>query len=251
MRGAFTGAIRDKKGRFTLADGGTIFLDEIGDLPLNTQAKLLRVLQEKTIEPVGGEKSIHVDVRVVSATNRNLRKMVKEGGFREDLYYRLCVVPLELPPLRERKKDIPLIVDGVLKKVCAETGKESYRIDDQAMRLLISYNWPGNVRELINSLQFASVRCQDERITADHLPLEVRDPVDFGSSGPDPTYRGRSSVPPEPALGVVERGTQRSRRKLTRGAVEHALTQTGGNKLKAAKLLGVGRATLYRFLDQL
>ena len=250
VRGAFTGAIRDKKGRFTLADGGTIFLDEIGDLPLNTQAKLLRVLQEKTIEPVGGEKSIRVDVRVVSATNRNLRKMVKEGGFREDLYYRLCVVPLELPPLRERKKDIPLIATRVLEKVCAETGKEIDRIDDEAMRLLISYNWPGNVRELINSLQFASVRCQDERITADHLPLEVRDPVDFGSSGPEPTYRSRSSAPPEPALGAAEQGTPRGRRKLTREVVEHALTRTGGNKLKAAKLLGVGRATLYRFLDQ-
>ncbi len=243
VRGAFTGAIRDKKGRFELADGGTIFLDEVGELPLHMQAKLLRVLQQSAFERVGGEKSVTVDIRVISATNRDLKEMVQAGTFREDLFYRLCVVPLELPPLRDRTEDIPYITASILEKVRDETGKKISAISEEAMRLLMSHPWRGNVRELINALQFASVLCRTSTIGANHLPLEIREPS-----------TGSWTPPPRPeAVNVFPLGTgapDRKRKKLTEEAVRQALARTNGNRLKAAKLLGVGRATLYRFFDE-
>ncbi|MGB9886632.1 MAG: sigma 54-interacting transcriptional regulator [Moorellales bacterium] len=225
VKGAFTGAIRDKKGRFALADGGTIFLDEVGELPLSTQVKLLRVLQEGTFEPVGSEKTVRVQVRVISATNRDLKEMVARGEFREDLYYRLCVVPIYLPPLRERRNDIPLLAEHFLRRYAAEEGRPGVRLSPEALAALMDYDWPGNVRQLENAIRFALVKCAGEVIEPEHLPGEITR---------------------EPAT-VAARG---SRPRLTRERIEQALAAAGGNKARAAKLLGIGRATLYRHLRQ-
>jgi transcriptional regulator with GAF, ATPase, and Fis domain len=237
VRGAFTGAIRDKKGRFELADGGTLFLDEVGELPSSFQVKLLRVLQEMRFERVGGEKSISVDVRIIAASNRDIRRMVQDGHFREDLFYRLCVVPIVLPPLRERREDIPFIVERILERVREETGKPIDAVANDAMDLLLDYSWPGNIRELINALQFAAVRCSQEEILPRHLPPEVSRAIPaapVADAAPTPAA-------PEPS--------SRRRTKLTREAVEEAIEAANGNKVQAAKILGVGRATLYRFLS--
>jgi PAS domain S-box-containing protein len=234
VRGAFTGAIRDKKGRFELADRGTLFLDEVGELSPAFQVKLLRVLEEKTFEMVGGEKTVRVDVRVISATNRDLRKLVKEEKFREDLFYRLSVVPIHLPPLRERREDIPLLVKQVLESVRQDTKKSIRSLSDEAMDLFLAHRWPGNIRELINALQFASVRCEEEKIQRHHLPPEIR-----------------NIIAPLHTAGAPEAPASMPRsRKLDQESVEQALKETGGNKVKAAKLLGIGRATLYRFLQR-
>lgn len=248
VRGAFTGAIRDKKGRFELANGGTLFLDEVGELPFRVQVKLLRVLQEQVFERVGGEKPITTNVRIVSATNRNLRQMVAEGEFREDLFYRLCVVPLELPPLRDRTEDIPFLVQKVLDDIRAESGKGILGLEDRAMYLLARHPWPGNVRELINALQFASVRCDSDRIRVEHLPPELR----FGSEGSQETFQRPNSALPgvEPPNPGYPEPMKRGRTYLTQEKVDLALAEAGGNKVKAAKILGVGRATLYRFMGK-
>ena len=236
VRGAFTGAIRDKKGRFELAHKGTLFLDEVGELTPAFQVKLLRVLQEKKIERVGGEKQIDTDVRIISATNRDLRTLVEEGTFREDLFYRLCVVPISLPPLRNRIEDIPIIANHILERIREESGKEIRMISDEAMNLLLAHNWPGNVRELINALQFGSVRCEAESIQPVHLPPEIRNL--------DPSSRKLQR-----SIGAwATPGPKTRKRKLDAETVRQALSETGGNKLQAAKNLGVGRATLFRFL---
>jgi sigma-54 dependent transcriptional regulator, acetoin dehydrogenase operon transcriptional activator AcoR len=235
VRGAFTGAIRDKKGRFELANRGTLFLDEVGELTPAFQVKLLRALQEKRFERVGGERTVSVDVRIVAATNRDLRVMVRDGAFRQDLFYRLCVVPLTMPPLRSRAEDIPLLVEQMMEQIREESGKEISGVSARAMSLLMGYRWPGNVRELINALQFASVRCADTVISAGHLPPEIQQ-----LSQPRRVPLGA----PHPELAT----TPRQRTKLDRAMVEAALAQTGGNKVQAARVLGVGRATLYRFL---
>ncbi len=223
MKGAFSGAIRDKKGRFELAHKGTIFLDEIAELPKLLQVKLLRFLQAGRFEKVGGEKTVAVNVRVVSATNKDLKKEVKKGTFREDLFYRLNVIPIHIPPIRERKSDIPLLVDHFLSKAPMVKGQRPVRIDQEALNMLMDYAWPGNVRELQNAVQFAIVRCKGKVIRPDDLPLELKDVV-FE----------------KPKRGPV--------RKLDAEMVKAALVKTGGNKSRAAKVLGVGRATLYRFL---
>ncbi len=245
VRGAFTGAIRDKKGRFELAGRGTLFLDEVGELPAPTQVKLLRVLQEKRFERVGGEKTLRADSRIISATNRDLRQMVRQGEFREDLFYRLCVVPISLPPLRERGEDLPFLVEHILVRIREETGKPIQSLEDEAIGLLHAYVWPGNIRELINALQFASVRCEGKVIRARDLPPEIRH-----RSGTSAVFAVKEEVEEE-ATPLPEPGIARGRRpKLSGAAVERALAATGGNKARAARLLGVGRATLYRFLDR-
>jgi len=238
VRGAFTGAIRDKKGRFELAHRGTLFLDEVAELSPGIQVKLLRVLQEKKFERVGGEKSIFADVRIISATNRDLRGMIMRDEFREDLYYRLCVVPIALPPLRERREDIPYLVEQILERIGKESGKQISEVEERALDFLLAHLWPGNIRELINALQFASVRCRGDIIRAEDLPPEIR----RGTMPADPT----GSVLNEPGPGPARRG----RAKLTREAVDRALAECGGNKVRAARMLGVGRATLYRFLGK-
>jgi sigma-54 dependent transcriptional regulator, acetoin dehydrogenase operon transcriptional activator AcoR len=224
VRGAFTGAVRDKKGRFELADGGTIFLDEVGELSGAMQVALLRVLQERTIQPVGGEKTIEVDVRVISATNRNLRQMMEKGDFRRDLFYRLCVVPIEPPPLRERRLDIALLTDHFLEVVATETGRELMTVSPKSIEALTRYPWPGNVRELRNAIEYAYVKCHTGSIEPEHLPPEIREHEDKPATTPGPTS------------------------KLTREQIVVALAKAGGNKKRAAELLGVGRATLYRNL---
>ncbi len=239
VRGAFTGAIRDKKGRFELADGGTLFLDEVGELTPAFQVKLLRVLQEKRFERVGGEESISVDVRVISATNRDLRQLIKEGKFREDLYYRLCVVPIELPPLRERPEDIPPLLQKFITDIRNETGKPKLSLAPAAIEQLMRYDWPGNVRELINALRYSAIRHAGDLVGAEHLPPEIRD-----ADGPTVSFEPINLIPSTPA-----EKKSRKRGKLSIETVGEALSAAGGNKVKAAKLLGVGRATLYRFLS--
>jgi PAS domain S-box-containing protein len=227
VRGAFTGALYDKRGRFELADGGTLFFDEVADLSFAMQVKLLRVLQEQCFERVGGERSIHVDVRVVSATNQNLKNLVQQKRFRRDLYYRLRVVPIVLPPLRERRADIPLLVDHFLEQLAKETGRRLEGYTSEALDRLVSYDWPGNVRELWNVVEYILVKCRSATFSVDHLPPEV-------------TGRDRRS-----ALPASKRGPDL---KLNREQVLSALVQARQNKSKAAKLLGVGRTTLYRHL---
>ena len=222
VKGAFSGAIRDKKGRFELADGGTIFLDEVVDLTKSMQVKLLRVLQEGTFERVGGEETVSVDVRVISAANRDLKREVERKNFREDLYYRLNVVPVELPPLRERKNDIPLLAEEFLRQA-SEQGQKTAGVSKKALSIMMDYLWPGNVRELQNALHYALVKCKGRLIRPEDLPMELKS--------------GRSS----------RRGPTR---KLNQEMVQAALDRTGGNKAKAARHLGVGRATLYRFLEE-
>jgi PAS domain S-box-containing protein len=240
VRGAFTGAVRDKKGRFELAHRGTIFLDEVGELSPAFQVRLLRVLQERCFEPVGGEKTIQVDVRVIAATNRDLRALVAEGKFRQDLFYRLAVVPIELPPLRARREDIPLLAERFLEDIRQETGKPIERLSDAAMDLLMSHRWPGNVRELLNVLQYASVRCQGGDVEARHLPVEIR-----GAMAVEPLSNEDAAISEDGDSDDADRLT-----RLTREQVERALAETNGSKVKAAKVLGVGRATLYRFLSR-
>jgi sigma-54 dependent transcriptional regulator, acetoin dehydrogenase operon transcriptional activator AcoR len=223
VKGAFSGAIRDKKGRFELAHGGTIFLDEVSDLPKPMQVKLLRVLQEGTFERVGGEKTITADVRVISAANRDLKREMEKQNFREDLYYRLNVVPVRLPALRERKNDIPLLVAHFLEEA-GRRGQGSKGLSKDAVALMMNYSWPGNVRELCNAIHFALVTSRGGVIYPDNLPIEL--------------HRGTSaSAKPGPS------------KKLDKDGVLAAIKEAGGNKSKAAKLLGVGRATLYRFLE--
>ncbi|NQU44787.1 sigma 54-interacting transcriptional regulator [bacterium] len=233
VRGAFSGAIRDKKGRFELADGGTLFLDEIGDVSPAMQVKLLRVLQEGSFERVGSEKTVQVDVRVVSATNKDLREEIARGRFREDLYYRLAVVPITLPPLRERRTDIPLLAQHILKRFVEDEGRAPIHLSAETMDLLVSHVWPGNVRELQNWIQFALVKCKGGTIRPEHLPAQPQ------GTGPIASRKGPSEN--------VPRGR---RMKLSTSAVREALRRTDGNKLQTARILGVGRATLYRFLDE-
>ena len=221
VKGAFSGAIRDKKGRFELADGGGIFLDEVVDLTKSMQVKLLRVLQEGTFERVGGEETVSVDVRVISAANRDLKREVERKNFREDLYYRLNVVPIELPPLRERKNDIPLLAEEFLRQA-SEQGQKTAGLSKKALSIMMDYLWPGNVRELQNALHYALVKCKGRLIRPEELPLEIK--------------AGRSRRGPT--------------RKLNPEMVQAALDLTGGNKAKAARHLGVGRATLYRFFEE-
>ena len=222
VKGAFTGAVRDKRGRFELANGGSLFLDEVADLPRVVQAKLLRVLQEGTFERVGGEKTISVDVRIISATNRDLKREVKNGDFREDLYYRINVVPIYLPPLRKRRNDIPLLVEHFL-NIALEEGQDSQGLSKEALAIMVGYSWPGNVRELQSAVRFAIVKSRGGIIRPEHLPIDMKNmEITHPSRGPS--------------------------RKLDSESVRAALTQTGGNKARAARLLGVGRATLYRFL---
>jgi len=223
VKGAFTGAVKEKKGRFELAHRGTLFLDEIGDMPKSVQVKLLRVLQEGTFERVGGEQTLYADVRLISAANRDLKKEVSNGNFRDDLFYRVNVVPVFLPPLRERKQDIPLLVEHFL-KTAGDQGQRSGGISKDAMAIMIDYRWPGNIRELQSAIRFALVKSRGRMIHPEHLPLELKaDGNPIQSRGP--------------------------KRKLSGPNVSRALIQSGGNKAKAARILGVGRATLYRFLS--
>jgi transcriptional regulator with PAS, ATPase and Fis domain len=227
VRGAFTGAINDRKGRFALAEGGTIFLDEIGEISPATQVKLLRVLQEKNFMPVGGEKSIKADVRVICATNKDLKLLTQQGQFRQDLFYRLAVMPIQLPPLRDKSSDIPLLVEHFLEKYSPDTGKRIKEIKPEALELLMQYDWPGNVRELGNAVQYAMVKCHTGILDKAHLPPELRDYR-------NPATSAKPGRPP----------------KLDLQTVLDVLSTCGSNRAEAARRLAVSRTTLYRFLEE-
>ncbi len=224
VKGSFTGADRDRVGRFEAASGGDILLDEIGDLPLATQVKLLRVLEEKEIERVGDHKPIAVDVRVIAATNRDLEQLIRQGRFREDLFYRLDVVPIRVPPLSQRREDIPLLVQSFIETSAAKNGKPVYGLTPKAMEAIMAYDWPGNVRELKHAVEYAVVLCPEGLVNLEHLPPKI-------------LTRGQG----EAAIRLDREA--RSNRMCAE--LSEALSQTGGNQSRAAELLGVSRVTIW------
>jgi len=217
-RGAFTGAVARREGRFRQADGGTLFLDEIGEISLSVQVKLLRFLQEKTFERVGGNETIKVDVRIIAATNRDLQQEIAKGKFREDLFYRLNVVTVELPPLRERRGDIPALASFFLRRSAAENGRTIETFSDEALQALVEYRWPGNVRELENVIERAVVLCEGHVIDKTHLPPTVVPSVE------------KDGMPPVPGSSIAD---------LERWAILKTLEACGGSTSKAADMLGV------------
>jgi two-component system response regulator HydG len=229
VKGAFTGADRTRIGRFEAANGGDIFLDEIGDLPLSTQVKLLRVLQEKEIEKVGDQRPVVIDVRVIAATNKNLKRLMEEERFREDLYYRIGVIPIHLPPLRERREDIPLLVEAFMNRLRLKTQKPITQIDKKALERVVGYDWPGNVRELVNVVEYAFVLCPRGEILMEHLPAHVSGTALHGSAERRPPAR--------------ERLAGDEKRQLLA-----ALEKADGNKSEAARVLGISRVTLWKRL---
>jgi len=229
VRGAFTGAAFTKKGRFALADGGTIFLDEIGTVALSVQAKLLRVLQDREFEPLGAERTQRVDVRVITATNRDLRQLVAEGKFLEDLFYRLNVIPIEMPPLRERPEDIPLLVDHFVRRFAERTGKKIEGVDEKAMAELRGYGWPGNVRELENTIERGVVLSTGSRLSSQSVWLM--------SASATPATAAVPSLKLHQNLEWAERETMR-----------RALEQARGVKKDAAELMGISQRALSHYL---
>ena len=224
IKGAFTGAYQNRQGRFEAADGGDIFLDEIGDLPLSTQVKLLRVLEEKVIERVGDNRSIPVDVRIITATNHNLRQRVEAGSFRGDFYYRINVLPIELPPLREHTEDIPFLAEMFFRRIQLKSNKSIDGISPEAMQALIRYPWPGNVRELKSAFEYAFVTCMGNRIDVQHLPPQVL------------MVRDQDSGQPDAAISLDEQKKQE---------LLQALAQANGNQSLAARILGISRVTVW------
>ena len=244
-KGSFTGAMDRRIGRFELADGGTLFLDEIGEIDANIQVKLLRALGEQTIERVGGSKPIKVDVRVITATNKDLVALVREGKFREDLYYRLHVVRIHLPPLRERKSDIPILADAFLHEL-AETNKKPYKpLSEDAVQAMLAYDWPGNVRELRAAIEHGVVMCNSARIGLKNLPPSIT------GSGLGllraPGENGRDGGPP----ALLSPGGDLNLERMERSLIEAALQRTGDNRTEAAELLGLSRRTLQRKLKEM
>jgi DNA-binding NtrC family response regulator len=233
-RGAFTGAVERRQGRFESADGGTLFLDEIGEIDPQVQVKVLRVLEERTFERVGGSKTITTDVRLIAATNRDLAQMVKEGKFREDLYFRLNVVTIALPPLQERAEDIPLLATHFLAESARENNKPVRELTQEAMNALLAYSWPGNVRELRNYIERAVVLSKGDKITLRELPQTVRD---------EATAAGEGGLP---AARIVK--SDITIEEAEKQMIIRALKETNGNRTEAAKRLGISRRTLHRKL---
>ncbi len=229
VRGAFTDARADKKGLFVEADGGTLFLDEIGDLPMMLQAKLLRVLQEREVRPLGASKSRAIDVRVVAATHHDLRRAIKEGRFREDLFYRLAVIEIAIPPLRDRPEDILPLAELFLRRANDRAGRSIKGLSSAAARKLVAYAWPGNVRELENAIERAVAFAQDEWVSPGDLPPMIAEPAQH-----------------DPFSGAAER--MMTLDELERGYVRHVLERLGGNKVRAAAALGINRRTIQRWL---
>jgi PAS domain S-box-containing protein len=228
VKGAFTGADRTRVGRFEAANGGDIFLDEIGDLPLSTQVKLLRVLQEKEIEKVGDHHPLAIDVRILAATNQDLSTLMEEGRFREDLYYRIGVIPIHLPPLRERREDIPLLLEAFINRILLKADKPISGMSREALDLLFSYDWPGNVRELINVIEYSFVLCHEGEIMPNHLPARVT---------------GK-----QPSVAPRRRAVKTQNDEAERKRILEALAATGGNQSKAAEILEISRVTLWKRL---
>jgi len=228
-RGAFTGAVSRRRGRFELAHRGTIFLDEIGEVSPSVQVKLLRVLQEKTFERVGGEETIEVDTRIIAATNKDLKEAIRQGQFREDLYYRLNVVNIHLPPLRERQEDIPLLISAFLTEFAKASSKRIEGIDNKARTALYGYSWPGNIRELRNCLESAVVMCRTSMIGLEDLPPHIRGDAD------------KNYVKLAVGLSLAE---------AEKEVIRAALLAQNGNKTRAAEVLGIGRKTLHRKIQE-
>jgi two-component system, NtrC family, response regulator AtoC len=231
-KGAFTGAVERRIGRFELADGGTLFLDEVGEIEPAMQVKLLRVLEERAFERVGGQKTINVDVRLIAATNRNLKKLVSEGKFRDDLFYRLSVVTVSLPPLRERREDIPLLVTAFLGQCSQENNKPARAITQEALNVLMAYDWPGNVRELRNTVEQMVVLGRAERLTLRDVPAAVRGGADLTK------------------ISVVRPGTMMTVEEAERQLIIQALKEMGGNRTRAAEKICISRRTLHRKLKK-
>jgi two-component system response regulator HydG len=232
VKGAFTGAINAKEGRIVYADGGTLFLDEVGDMPLSTQAKLLRVLETREVQPVGGNSLRKVDIRLVAATNRDLRAMVKKGAFREDLLFRLQVVTIDLPPLRERTGDVPMLIDHFISELAEQHGRNVRGISPEARTLLVRYGWPGNVRELRNVVENMVLLARSDVLGADDVPEQVRE----GSDAPR-------------RVGGYELAG-RSLQEVERDLIAINLELAEGNREKAAAILGMGERTLYRKIKE-
>jgi DNA-binding NtrC family response regulator len=228
-KGAYTGAVARKMGKFEIAEGGTIFLDEVGDLDIALQAKLLRVLQDRTFERLGGTKTISVDVRLIAASNADLKKAIEKNLFREDLYYRLSVFPIAIPPLRERREDIPDLAEYFVKKYCAEMKKPKKNVSKEALALLDKYHWPGNVRELENTIERAIILCEGKSILPEHLAIRIPTPNEI---------RLREGA------GLKEVG-QYAQAEAERALIVRILTQVRGNKRKAAQALKIDYTTLF------
>ncbi|MDA1195894.1 MAG: sigma-54 dependent transcriptional regulator [Planctomycetota bacterium] len=235
VKGAFTGALKDRPGRFEAADGGTIFLDEIGEVPLHTQVKLLRVLQTREIERVGDNRSQRVDVRLIAATNADLDEAVRKGTFRDDVYFRLKVITIRMPPLRERRRDIPALVEHFRRLYAERHQRPVQTVSPAALALLTEYDWPGNVRELENTVEAAVVLAEGEEITVDVLPTELG---------------GHQRVEDLPDDGVIAIRAGTSLPDAERAIIEDTLLRCDGNKTAAARILGIGLRTLYRKLEQ-
>lgn len=233
VKGAFTGAAGDRKGLFEVADKGTLFLDEIGDMPLAMQAKLLRFLEDGVISPVGSNKQIVVDVRVISATNHDLNELIEKKKFRQDLYFRIKGVSIILPPLRDRPEDIPLLVEFFIKEAAAETGSKVRGITDAAMDILTRFDWPGNIRQLRNCIRTMVVMCDRDRLDVSDIPPEIHQVYQL-------TAGGRTAADL----------SGRSLNELERQAIIDTLAKTGNNREKAAKILGIGERTLYRKIKE-
>jgi len=241
VKGAFTGAAADRKGLFEIADKGTLLLDEIGDMPLNMQAKLLRVIEDGVVIPVGSHKPIIVDVRIISATNHDLVKLVEEKKFREDLYFRIKGVSISVPPLRQRPEDVPLLADFFLKEAVAETGSKVTRITDAAMNILTSHEWPGNIRQLRNTIRIMVVMCDRDTLDVRDLPPEIHHVHRL----PGQT---RPSACPEQGRRADFGGL--SLNEIEKQAIIDTLAKTGSKRQLAAKLLGIGERTLYRKIKE-
>lgn len=235
-KGAFTGAAADRKGLFEIADKGTLFLDEIGDMPLNMQAKLLRVLEDGIVTPVGSNKAIVVDVRVISATNHDLAKLVEKKQFRQDLYFRIKGVSITLPMLRERAEDIPVLIDYFLNESAAEIGSEVKGITDSALSILKSYDWPGNIRQLRNCIRTMVVMCDRDKLDVQDIPPEIHQPRRLAAG----TQGGKVTAD---LAGMALN-------ELEKQAIIDTLAKTGNNREKAAKILGIGERTLYRKIKE-
>ncbi|MFP4127535.1 MAG: sigma-54 interaction domain-containing protein [Desulfonatronovibrio sp.] len=248
-KGAFTHAIRSRPGRFELADGGTVFLDEIGEMDISLQVKILRFIQEREFERVGGSRSLKVDVRVVAATNRDLEKEVEKGNFREDLYYRLNVIPLVLPPLRSRGEDILLLAEYFLKKFCENGLCGQLGVSEQAKKLLMAYSWPGNVRELENFMERMTILCESKEITPDDLPDKILSASGIEPAQTQPMPRGFEW----PGLKDMDERKMNLKEfldKIEENLLVEALQAAGGVKNQAAETLGIKRTTLIEKLKK-
>jgi len=232
IKGAFTGAAGDRKGLFEIADKGTLLLDEIGDMPLNMQAKLLRVIEDGVVVPVGANKPIFVDVRIISATNHDLTKLIEEKKFRQDLYFRIKGVSITLPALRERTEDIPILTAYFIKEAASETGSQVTGITDAAQTILNGFDWPGNIRQLRNCVRTMVVMCERRILDIQDIPPEIHRPRQLAAAGEKPDLAGVS-------LGELEKQ-----------AIIDTLAKTLNNREQAAKILGIGERTLYRKIKE-